>query len=292
MPDDVRAFHEYNAALIEPWDGPTGLVACDGDRVVASHRNGLRPLRYNVTDDGLAVIASEAGVLPLEPETIIRAGRLEPGRILVADPAMGALIHDNQVKRVLSHRRPYRRWLEDQKVRLSDLPGPTVLPLTDRPLQRLQRTFGYTQEELRVLLVPMGRDGREPVGSMGDDAPLAALSEHAKLITAYFKQQFAQVTNPPIDPQREELVMSLRTSIGAIGNLLDVRSDDCRRVVTDTPVLRNEDLLRLRHLSYRGFNTATISAVYPIAAGAPGLEQAVDRICREASSWCGTAPPS
>jgi glutamate synthase domain-containing protein 2/glutamate synthase domain-containing protein 1/glutamate synthase domain-containing protein 3 len=292
LDDDVRAFHEYHASLVEPWDGPAALLASDGVQVVATlDRNGLRPCRFVRTRDGLVVIASEVGVLDIPPAEIVEAGRVEPGRMLVADTISGRLVRDAETKRVLAARRPYRQWLDQQKLFLADQRPQKVAALAADELHRLQCAFGYTQEDLRLLVGPMARDGAEPVGSMGDDTPLAALSERPKLLSAYFKQHFAQVTNPPIDPQREALVMSLRTTVGAIGNLLDETPEHCRRVAMPTPVLQNGELAKLRTLDRDRFPTATLSTLYPIADGPAGLERAVDALCREASRlvWDGAA---
>ena len=254
-------------------------------------RNGLRPCRFVRTRDGLVVIASEVGVLDIPPSEIIEAGRLEPGRMLVVDTLSGRVIRDGEVKRSLAARQPYRQWLDEEKLFLADQRPRQVEAMSPDELHRLQIAFGYTQEDLRLLIGPMARDGAEPVGSMGDDTPLAALSERPKLLSAYFKQHFAQVTNPPIDPQREALVMSLRTTVGAIGNLLDETPEHCRRVAMPTPVLQNGELAKLRTLDRERFPTATLSTLYPVADGPTGLERAVDALCREASRlvWDGTA---
>ncbi len=292
LDDDVRAFHEYHASLVEPWDGPAAILASDGIRVVATlDRNGLRPCRYSRTRDGLVVIASEAGVLDLPARDIVEENRVEPGRMLVLDTESGRVIGDAETKRVLSRRQPYRRWLDAEKLFLDDQRPRPAAGLAADELERLQRAFGYTQEEFRLLIVPMARDGSEPIGSMGDDTPLAALSERPKLLSAYFKQHFAQVTNPPIDPQREALVMSLRTTVGAIGNLLDETPEHCRRVAMPTPILQNGELCKLRALDRVRFPTETLSTLYPIVDGSAGLEQALDALCRTASRlvWDGTA---
>jgi glutamate synthase domain-containing protein 2/glutamate synthase domain-containing protein 1/glutamate synthase domain-containing protein 3 len=290
LPDDVRAFHEYHASLIEPWDGPAAIVASDGTQVVAClDRNGLRPARFLRTRDDVVVLASEVGVLDVDPADVVEAGRLEPGRMLVLDTASGRVVRDAEVKRVLARRRPYRRWLDEQKLFLDDQRPQSVEPLDPDDLSRLQRAFGYTHEDLRQLIAPMARDGAEPVGSMGDDTPLAALSERPKLLPSYFKQHFAQVTNPPIDPQREALVMSLRTTVGAIRNLLDETPAHCHRVAMPTPILQSGDLAKLRALPRDRFRAATLKTLYPVADGAAGLEQALDELCREASKrvWDG-----
>ncbi len=291
LPDAVRAFHEYHASLTEPWDGPAALLATDGVRVCAMlDRNGLRPGRFVRTRGGLVVVASEAGVLDLPAAEIVEAGRLEPGRMLVLDTESARVIRDDEVKRVLARRQPYRQWLDAEKLFLDDQRPRTVEPIAPDELVRLQRAFSYTREDLRMVIAPMARDGVEATGSMGDDAPLAALSERPKLLSAYFKQHFAQVTNPPIDPQREALVMSLRTTVGAIGNLLDETPEHCRRVAMAGPILQSGELAKLRHLDSR-FRTETLSTLYPIAEGAAGIEHAVDALCRDASRlvWDGTA---
>jgi glutamate synthase (NADPH/NADH) large chain len=291
LDDEVRAFHEFHASIVEPWDGPACLIATDGIRVCATlDRNGLRPCRFTRTRDGLVVVASEAGVLDLDPGDIVEASRVEPGRMIVADTESGRLIHDREIKRVLARRRPYRRWLQEQKIFLEAQPPQSPDWMAPSELPRLQRAFGYTREDLRLLLTPMARDGAEPVGSMGDDTPLAALSVRPKLLTAYFKQHFAQVTNPPIDPQREALVMSLRTTVGSIGNLLEESPEHCRRVAMPTPILADEELARLRHLDHHRFPTATLSTLYPVNDGPEALERALDALCRDASRrvWNGT----
>ncbi len=291
LPDEVRAFYEYHSTVVEPWDGPAAVIATDGTHVAATlDRNGLRPARWLRTVDGLVVLASEIGVLDLDPATIVESNRLAPGRMLLLDTNAGRVVPDDEIKRVLARRQPYRRWLDEHKLYLDDLRPQQVAPLPPDELVRLQQAFGYTTEELRLLIGPMARDGYEPVGSMGDDAPLAALSERPKLLGSYFKQQFAQVTNPPIDPQREELVMSLRVGVGAIGNLLGERPEDCRRVTMLQPVLPNGELEKLRHLRREGFRAQTLSTLYPVREGAAGLERALDELCRRASQavWSGT----
>jgi glutamate synthase (NADPH/NADH) large chain len=290
MDDEVRAFFEYHASLVEPWDGPAALVATDGLRVVATlDRNGLRPARYVRTRDGLVVVASEVGVLRIDPAEVIESGRLRPGQMLVLEPGSGRIMHDREVKRGLAHRRPYRQWLLENRrsLREPDAPGTQISEPT--PLLMLQRAFGYTSEELRRVIGPLARDGSEPVGSMGDDTPPAVLSDQGRLLPAYFRQQFAQVTNPPIDPQRETLVMSLRTAIGAIGNLLGERPDDCRRLVIESPIMRDEQLQQLRSRPHDGLAAITLSTLYRPASGARGLEQAVDDLLRAASRavWDG-----
>ena len=289
--DDVRAFYEYHTTLIEPWDGPAAVIATDGDKVVATlDRNGLRPGRWLRTRDGTCVLASEIGVLDIPESDIVETGRLEPGRMLMFDTASGRVVKDHEIKRVLSRQRPYRQWLDQYKLHLDDLRPQPGTPIEAGALPQLQRIFGYTREDLALILTPMAMSGGEPLGSMGDDTPLAALTSRNRLLPSYFKQQFAQVTNPPVDSERERLVMSLRVGVGAIGNLLDETPEHCRRVTTLSPILTNGDLEKLRALRRDGFRAATISTLYPLADGERGLAHALDLICREAAQlvWTGT----
>ncbi len=291
MDDDVRAFYEYHTTLVEPWDGPAAVIATDGDKVVATlDRNGLRPGRWLRTKDGICVLASEIGVLDIPEADIVETGRLEPGRMLMFDTSSGRVVHDREIKRVLSRQRPYRQWLDQYKLHLDDLRPQQGTPIDDDALPVQQRIFGYTREDLALLIAPMAMNGAEPVGSMGDDTPLAALTSRNRLLPSYFKQQFAQVTNPPVDSERERLVMSLRVGVGAIGNLLDETPEHCRRVTTLTPVLTNGELEKLRALRRDGFRAATVSTLYPVAEGGPGLAAALDQLCREAAQlvWGGT----
>ena len=288
--DRLAAFREYHGALAEPWDGPSAIVATDGVRVVAGlDRNGLRPLRFVRGRDGLLVVSSEVGVVDIAPGNIAEAGRVGPGRLLVADTSTGRIAGDREVRRELARRRPYRAWLEQHRARLGDLPPGDAAHTPAADHDRLLAAFGYTSEELELIVGVLAHEGVEPVGSMGDDAAAAVLSERPRLLPAFFKQQFAQVTNPPIDPQREALVMSLATSVGPIGNLLDERPEDCRAVACERPVLTPEELARLR--AAPGLDAVTLRAVYRVADGAAGLEGAVDRLCAEASRavWDGAA---
>ena len=286
--DEVRAFYEYHAALVEPWDGPAALLASDGRQLVAAlDRNGLRPLRYERSRDGLVVIASEVGVAGVDRAAVVESGRVGPGQMLVVDPGSGTIRGDREVKLQLARRRPYRRWLAENKVFLEDTAPRDPAPIADDRLRRLRSAFGYTEEELAIV-AEMASSGGEPTGSMGDDTPPAALSDRPRPLSAYFKQHFAQVTNPPIDSQREALVMTLRTSIGAIGNLLGERPADCRRVEVPGPVLDGEQFAQLREL--RDFQVETLPTVYDPAAGADALERAIDGLCRAASRavWGGS----
>src|SRR5439155_6100000 len=264
--------------------------ATDGLRVVATlDRNGLRPARYVRTRDGLVVLASEVGVLEIDPAEIVEAGRLRPGQMLVLEPGRDRILADAEVKHELARRRPYGHWLRVNRLWPADLPPAEETADDPTTLARLQSAFGYTSEDLRLVVAALARDGAEPVGSMGDDAAPAVLSHRPRILPAYFRQQFAQVTNPPIDPQREALVMSLRTAVGAIGNLLDEQPQDCRRIVFDSPILSDEQLRRLRAPQSDGLAAATLSTLYQPREGADGLERAVDELLRAASAavWDG-----
>jgi len=287
----VRAFYEYSSCLAEPWDGPAAIVAGDGARVVCLlDRNGLRPARFVRSRDGLAVVASEVGVAEIDPADVVEHGRIGPGQVLVLDTERHGVVRDGEVKRALAARRPYAAWLAGGTVALDEGPAAPA-PAPARAAPELLAAFGYTEEELELIVRPLARDGAEPVGSMGDDAAPAVLSEQPRLLPDHFRQQFAQVTNPPIDPQREALVMSLRTAVGAMGNLLAEGPEHCRRVVVPHPVLGLEEHARLGAVAGRGFQTVTVPTLYPAAAGADGLERAVDAVCRAASRavWDGAS---
>ena len=284
---ELRDFLEYHSLVMEPWDGPAAMIASDGDQLVALlDRNGLRPGRYQVTADGLLVIASETGVLEFAPERVVRRGRLQPGRLIAVDLASGAIREDEEVKRELAHAAPWGEWLEEGRIRLSDLPEREHLVHPPASIVRRQRTFGYTEEELRVLIGPMAREGAEPLAAMGTDTPIAVLSSRPRLLFDYFVQQFAQVTNPPLDALREELVTSLLTSIGPQANLLTQSAEHARQVILDFPVIDNDDLARIQHFADDPEleRTVTIRGLYPVDYHAKGLADRLDAMCREASA--------
>ncbi|MCH8119452.1 MAG: glutamate synthase large subunit [Planctomycetes bacterium] len=261
---DKRAFYEYHASIMEPWDGPAAMVFTDG-RLIGGmlDRNGLRPCRYLVTTDGLAIIASEAGVVELPPENIQRKGRLRPGHMFLVDTVEGRIISDNEIKSRVARQQPYRRWLDENKIELRGLfDAPKLVRSDPKTIFQRMRVFGYTREELKMILTPMAVNGQEPVGSMGNDTPLAVLSDRPKLLFDYFKQLFAQVTNPPIDPLREGLVMSLMMFTGKKGNLLEQSPQHCRQLKLPHPILTNDDLQRLRTVNRDDFKVATVSAVF------------------------------
>src|ERR1700761_5197265 len=286
-----RAFYEYHAALMEPWDGPAAVAFTDGRQVGATlDRNGLRPARYIVTDDDLVILASESGVIPVPEEKIKRKWRLQPGKMLLIDLEEGRIVEDEEIKKKLANAEPYEDWLKSAQYKLEDLPD---LPEDHRAkandpglLLDRQQAFGYTQEDLQFFLEPMGQMPDDPVGSMGVDTPLAVLSSKPKLLYNYFKQNFAQVTNPPIDPIREELVMSLVSMIGPRPNLLGHHAGSHKRLEVAQPVLTNADVEKIRSISELvdgAFRTATIDCTWPASEGAEGLSNALLRICHNAT---------
>ncbi|HWA21156.1 MAG TPA: glutamate synthase large subunit [Caulobacterales bacterium] len=292
MDSKRRAFYEYHAALMEPWDGPAAVAFTDGRQIGATlDRNGLRPARFVVTDDDLVVMASEAGVLPIPDHKIVRKWRLQPGKMLLIDLEQGRIIEDDEIKSRLADERPYKEWLAETQFKLEELSLESETAAEQRssaPIALLdrQQTFGFTQEDLQLFLTPMARDGDDPVGSMGTDTPIAVLSSKPRLLFNYFKQNFAQVTNPPIDPIREELVMSLVSMIGPRPNLLGHDAGAHMRLEVAQPVLTNADLEKIRSISEilgGAFRTATIDITWPAAEGAEGLERALDRISAEAT---------
>lgn len=289
MPPERKAFYDYHSCLVEPWDGPAALAFSDGDTVGAMlDRNGLRPAKWVITSDGLVVLASEFGVLPLEPEKIVQKGRVRPGTMFLVDTREGRVVTDEEVKHRVSTRRPYRAWLDENRIELSELPparGGYVLP--EEELPKLHRVFGYTDEDIVRMITPTVIKGEEPVGSMGVDAPLAVLSTRPQSLFRYFKQQFAQVTNPPIDPIREAVVISMTSSVGGEGNLLDETPGQCRLVQLAHPVLTNEDVTKLRRSVPSDFRTCTVAMRFAkptvddsVVAGA-ALREALGELCRE-----------
>ncbi|MCG7394402.1 glutamate synthase large subunit [Microvirga sp. ACRRW] len=289
MNDDRRAFYEYHAALMEPWDGPAAVCFTDGKQIGATlDRNGLRPARYLVTDDGLVVLASEMGVLPIPEEKIVEKWRLQPGKMLLIDLEEGRIVSDDEIKQQLAQANPYKDWLKRTQIVLEDLkPVQARESRTDVSLLDRQQAFGYTSEDLKLLMQPMAVTGQEAVGSMGSDTPISALSDKSKLLYTYFKQNFAQVTNPPIDPIREELVMSLVSFIGPRPNILDLEGTSRRkRLEVRQPILTNEDLEKIRcigHFEDR-FDTKTLDITYDAELGASALDGALDRLCDRAEA--------
>ena len=283
-----RAFYEYHACLMEPWDGPAAMAFTDGRQIGATlDRNGLRPARYFVTDDGLVVMASETGVLPFPEEKIVEKWRLQPGKMLLIDLEKGCVISDEEIKAELAGAHPYQQWLDRTQIRVHELPGgPAPAARTNVSLLDRQQAFGYTQELTKFLMIPMAQTGQEAIGSMGTDTPISALSDRPKLLHTYFKQNFAQVTNPPIDPIREELVMSLVTFIGPRPNLLDLEgTSKQKRLEAAHPILTNENLERIRaigEVADNQFRTVTLDITYPAEQGAGGMGRALEKLCQRA----------
>jgi glutamate synthase (ferredoxin) len=282
---EKRDFYEYHASLMEPWDGPAAMAFTDGRVIGATlDRNGLRPARYLVTDDGLVVMASETGVLPVKPEDVRIKGRLQPGRMFLVDTEQGRIVSDDEIKSDLVKRKPYGQWLKEQQIRLDDLPEPFRVMGSDHDtIVFRQRMFGYSDEDVKRILLPMAVEGQEPVGSMGWDTPLACLSDHPQSLFNYFRVLFAQVTNPPIDPIREELVMSLVSYIGQERNILDEEPINCHTLRLDHPVLTNRDLERLRRVSQGDFLATTLPVLYRVGSGEKGLRDALNGLCRRAT---------
>jgi glutamate synthase (NADPH/NADH) large chain len=284
-----RAFYEFHSTLMEPWDGPALVSFTDGTLIGAVlDRNGLRPARYWVTEDGLVVLGSEAGVLDIDPAAIVRKGRLEPGRMFLVDTAAGRIIDDEEIKGQLAGEHPYGEWVQAGLVHLDELPERAREVPTHASLVRRQQAFGYTEEELNLLLRPMAATGAEPIGSMGNDAPLAPLSDRPRQLFDYFTQLFAQVTNPPLDAIREELVTSLETTVGSQPNLLATDADCCRRVTLPFPVLDNDELAKIVHINDDGdlpeFQTVSIHGVYDVHGGGQALVRRLDEIRTEVST--------
>jgi glutamate synthase (NADPH/NADH) large chain len=285
IPADRKAFYEYHGALIEPWDGPASVAFTDGTLIGATlDRNGLRPSRYCVTDDNLLIMASEAGVLDVPPEKIVQKGRLQPGKMFIASLEEGRIIPDEEIKARVCAERPYQQWLDDGKIPLAELEPPRQIlqPPARRVLTR-QKVFGYSLEDLRILMAPMVKNGQEPVGSMGNDTPLAVLSEKSRSLFDYFHQLFAQVTNPPIDPIREEMVMSLVSFVGGEGNILEDGPDHANVIELPQPVLTNEDLERLRWVDRQSYQAKTLSICFKAEPGR--MQRALDRLRHEAEEY-------
>jgi glutamate synthase (NADPH/NADH) large chain len=279
-----KNFYEYHSMLMEPWDGPAAVIFTDGSLVGATlDRNGLRPGRYLVTEDGLVVLASEIGVAEIDPSKIVRKGRLQPGRMFLADTVNGRLIDDDEIKAEIAALEPWGEWLEGNRIKLKDLPEREHIAHTASSVNRRQRTFGYTEEELRILLAPMARNGIEPLGAMGSDTPIAAISDRPRLLFDYFVQQFAQVTNPPLDSIREEVVTSLSTGIGPERNLLSATPEHAQQVILNFPVISNDELAKIQHIDERpGVGQAyTVRGTYRVEGGAEALAARIREIFEE-----------
>ncbi|WP_104129068.1 glutamate synthase large subunit [Cryobacterium sp. Y57] len=284
LDDERRDFYEYHSMLMEPWDGPAAIVFTDGSLVGATlDRNGLRPGRYLVTDDGLVVLASEIGVLGIDPARVVRKGRLRPGQMFLVDTKAGRIIDDREIKAELSASEPWGDWLEKGRINLEDLPEREHIVHPPASVVRRQRTFGYTEEEVRILLAPMARTGAEPLGAMGSDTPIAVLSDRPRLMFDYFTQQFAQVTNPPLDSIREEVVTSLKLALGPERNLLSAGPEHARQVILNFPVIDNDELAKIQHIDpvVGSRTTTTIRGLYRVEEGTDALSERLAAICVE-----------
>jgi glutamate synthase (NADPH/NADH) large chain len=279
-----KSFYEYHSLMMEPWDGPAAVIFTDGELAGATlDRNGLRPGRYLVTEDGLVVLASEAGVVEIEPSKIVRKGKLQPGKMFLVDTVQGRIIEDEEIKSQVSSSEPWDNWLSDNRINLRDLPEREHISHTSSSVNRRQRTFGFTDEELRVLLMPMAKNGTEPLGAMGSDTPIAAISDRPRLLFDYFVQQFAQVTNPPLDSIREQVVTSLATGIGPERNLLSAGPNHAQQVIIDFPALSNDELAKIKHIDEMpgGGEAFTVRGLYRLADGSEGLERRLIEIFAE-----------
>ncbi|MDP4210088.1 MAG: glutamate synthase large subunit [Bacteroidota bacterium] len=286
IPEDLRAFYEYHATMMEPWDGPASLIFTDGRYAGGTlDRNGLRPSRYVLTNDGLLIIASETGVQTFPAENIKEKGRLRPGKMIMVDTQEGKMYYDKELKEKLASEKPYAEWVAQNRVNLEDIAYAKEIGPAVKDYDKLTRTFGYSKEDIEELIVPMAVEGKEPISSMGNDTPLALLSNKPQRLFNYFRQLFAQVTNPPIDPIREELVMSLTGFIGSTQqNMLDAQPDNCKVIKLKSPIITNTQFDIIKNLRYKGFSTTVLPMLFPVAEGAQGLEKAVDELCKKAEA--------
>ena len=283
MSKDKRAFYEYHSSFMEPWDGPASIAFTDGTYIGAVlDRNGLRPSRYYITDDDKCIMASEVGVVPVDPAKVVAKGRLQPGKIFLIDFEQGRMIPDEELKTDLASRRPYQQWIDEQRLDLAEIPPVVGEGLSKQSLTQRMQAFGYTQETMQFMLLPLVSELRDPLGSMGNDAALAVMSDKPRMLYDYFKQRFAQVTNPAIDSIREEVIMAMDCYVGPEQNLLESTPEHAHRLRMPHPILSNSELASLKHMDHRGWRSATIDITYPSGSGVAGLREALDRICAEA----------
>ena len=287
MSDDKKAFYEFNSSIMEPWDGPASIPFTDGKYIGALlDRNGLRPSRYTVTKDGYVVMSSETGVVEIKPENIESHGRLEPGKMFLVDMNEGRIIEDEEIKNSIVSKHPYRKWVNDNVLPLKDVPYTgNKTPNEKLDFETRLRIFGYTQEDLKTLILPMCTSGKEAIGSMGTDTPLAVLSTKPQLLFNYFKQLFAQVTNPPLDGIREEIVTDTGLGIGSDFNIFDIVPDHCKKLKINNPIISNEDLDKIRFIKNKNFKTASVSALYDVIKGHNGIEEALDKMVKDVNSY-------
>ncbi len=287
MSDDKKAFYEFNSSIMEPWDGPASIPFTDGKYIGALlDRNGLRPSRYTVTKDGYVVMSSETGVVEIKPENIESHGRLEPGKMFLVDMNEGRIIEDEEIKNSIVSKHPYRKWVNDNILPLKDVPYTgNKTPNEKLDFETRLRIFGYTQEDLKTLILPMCTSGKEAIGSMGTDTPLAVLSTKPQLLFNYFKQLFAQVTNPPLDGIREEIVTDTGLGIGSDFNIFDIVPDHCKKLKINNPIISNEDLDKIKFIKNKNFKTASVSALYDVIKGHNGIEEALDKMVKDVNSY-------
>ena len=279
MSEDKKAFYEYNACIMEPWDGPASIPFTDGNVIGALlDRNGLRPSRYTLTKSGFVIMSSEIGVLDIKPEDVIQHGRLEPGKMFLVDMNEGRIIEDEEIKNLVVTKRPYKQWLDENLVQLAQIPYTNnPIPTETIDFSTRQRLFGYTIEDLKTIINPMGANGAEAISSMGNDTPLAVLSDQPQLLYNYFKQLFAQVTNPPLDGIREEIITDISLAIGGDFNIFDIEPKHCKKLKIQNPVISNEDLDKIRNIDHADFKSVTISTLYKIEKGVNGLERSLEK---------------
>jgi glutamate synthase (ferredoxin) len=284
MSDEKRAFYQYHSCLMEAWDGPASIAFTDGVKIGAVlDRNGLRPSRYYVTKDDLVVMASEVGVLDIPADRVLQKGRLQPGRMFLVDTELGRIVADEELKQKIATERPYRLWLDKHLIAIEDLPAAPIREPDHKTVMQRQQALGYTFEDVRIVMLPMARDGVQPLGSMGTDTPLAVLSSKPQLLYNYFKQLFAQVTNPPIDCIREEIITSSDTSLGPERNLLKPEPESCAQIKIKSPILSNEEFEKLRHCTLPNFKPVTLPIFFRASEGGKGLEKALDELCEKTS---------
>ena len=283
MDENKKAFYQYNSCIMEPWDGPASIPFTDGKYIGALlDRNGLRPSRYTVTKDGYVIMSSETGVLEIDPENIQMHGRLEPGKMFLVNMDEGRIVEDDEIKKQISLDKPYGKWLKENLLHLRDIPYTgNNTRIENEDFETRMRIFGYTQEDLKTIITPMSINGKEAIGSMGTDTPLAVLSDRPQLLYNYFKQLFAQVTNPPLDGIREEIVTDISLSLGPEFNLFEISPEHSKKLSIQNPVISNEDLDKIRHLDTEDFKTASVSTLYEINNGLNGLEDALDDMISE-----------
>ena len=279
MSAEKKAFYEYNSCIMEPWDGPASIPFTDGNVIGALlDRNGLRPSRYTLTKSGFVIMSSEIGVLDINPEDVIQHGRLEPGKMFLVDMNEGRIIEDDEVKHSIVTKRPYQKWLDENLLQLACIPyTDNPIPVENLDFETRQRMFGYTIEDLKTIINPMGGSGNEAISSMGNDTPLAVLSDQPQLLYNYFKQLFAQVTNPPLDGIREEIITDISLAIGGDYNIFDIEAKQCKKLKIQNPIISNEDLDKIRNIQHEVFKSVTISTLYKIEKGANGLERALEK---------------